>query len=102
MMAICGAADMPHETEHLHELEAVFANTEKHVVWALPEAPTAKKAIEMGAAVVGGVEELKRRPVLSCYSESISPSRFPPLTRVLSNSLRRDYPCFSQVAQWQV
>ena len=24
MMAICGASDVPHETEHLHELEVVF------------------------------------------------------------------------------
>lgn len=76
MMAICGASDVPHETEHLHELEVVFANTEKHIVWALPEASTAKSAIAMAAAVAGGLDELKKRPLLSCYSESISPLTF--------------------------
>ncbi len=76
MMAICGATDVPHETEHLHELEVVFANTGKHIVWALPEATTAKKAIEMATAVAGGMEELKKKPLLSCYSESISPLAF--------------------------
>ena len=76
MMAICGASDVPHETEHLHELEVVFANTGKHVVWALPEGSTAKRAIAMAAAVAGGLDKLKKRPLLSCYSESISPLTF--------------------------
>ena len=76
IMSICGAFDVPSETEYLHELEAVFTNTEKHVVWAVPGAYTAKNALTMAASVVGGLKELRKRPILSCYSESISPLTF--------------------------
>ena len=94
MMAICGATDAPHETEHLHELEVVFANTEKHIVWALPEAHTARKAIAMAAAVAGGVEELKTRPLLSCYSESISPLTFSTMNEDLVEFAAAGLPVF--------
>jgi trimethylamine--corrinoid protein Co-methyltransferase len=94
MMAICGATDVPHGTQHLHELEVVFANTEKHVVWALPEATTAKKAIAMAIAVAGGVEELKKRPLLSCYSESISPLTFSTMKGDLVEFVTRRLPVF--------
>jgi trimethylamine--corrinoid protein Co-methyltransferase len=76
IMSIGGAFDTPHKTQHLHELEGVFANTEKFVVWALPGAYNAKQAILMASVVAGGMEELRRKPILSCYSESISPLKF--------------------------
>lgn len=94
MMAICGATNVPHQTEHLHELEVVFANTEKHVVWALPEATTAKKAIAMATAVAGGGEELKKRPLLSCYSESISPLAFSTMNEDLVEFATAGLPVF--------
>ena len=94
MMAICGATDVPHETEHLHELEVVFANTEKHIVWALPEATTAKKAIEMATSVAGGMEELRKRPLLSCYSESISPLAFSTMNEDLVEFATAGLPVF--------
>lgn len=94
VMAICGATDVPHETEHLHELEVVFANTSKHVVWALPEACTAKKAIQMATVVVGGKEELRKRPVLSCYSESISPLAFSTMNEDLVEFANAGLPVF--------
>jgi len=94
MMAICGASDVPHETEHLHELEAVFANTGKHVVWALPEALTAKNAIDMAVAVAGGLDELKKKPLLSCYSESISPLTFSTMNEDLVEFATAGLPVF--------
>lgn len=94
MMAICGANDVPHRTEHLHELEVVFADTEKHVVWALPEGPTAKKAIAMATAVAGGMDELKKRPLLSCYSESISPLTFSTMNEDLVEFATAGLPVF--------
>jgi len=94
MMAICGAGDVPHETEHLHELEVVFANTEKHVVWALPEASTAKNAIAMAAAVAGGLDKLRKRPLLSCYSESISPLTFSTMNEDLVEFATAGLPVF--------
>ena len=94
MMAICGASDVPHETEHLHELEIVFANTEKHIVWALPEAYTAKNAIAMAAAVAGGEEELRKNPLLSCYSESISPLTFSTMNEDLVEFAAAGLPVF--------
>jgi len=94
MMAICGATDVPHGTEHLHEIEVVLENTGKHIVWALPEAPTAKKAIEMATVVSGGFKELQERPILSCYSESISPLTFSTMNEDLVEFATAGLPVF--------
>jgi trimethylamine--corrinoid protein Co-methyltransferase len=66
----------------------------KHVVWALPEADTARKAISMATAVAGGVEELKKRPMLSCYSESISPLTFSTMNEDLVEFAMAGLPVF--------
>lgn len=68
------AQDVPAEVRPLHELEAAFTHTTKHIQ---PETiitePIAKYAIEMGAAIVGGIQELRRQPIFSVMQCSTDP-----------------------------
>jgi len=73
LMTIAGAFDVPYEVEYEHEWEALFNNTEKPIVYSAPSAYSARKVLEMASAVVGGMEELKKRPIMCLYSETISP-----------------------------
>ena len=76
IMSIAGAFDVPYEVEYLHEFEAMFNNTEKPIVYSAPGAETSRVVLEMASAVVGGLEELSRKPILSLYSETASPLSF--------------------------
>lgn len=73
LMAISGAFDVPYEAEYLHEYEALFNNTEKPIIYPAPGAVAAKKVVEMAAAISGGTSELRKRPFLSLYVETVSP-----------------------------
>ena len=76
IMSIAGAFDVPYEAEYIHEFEAMFNNTEKPIVYSSPGADAARRVLEMASVVVGGFEELKKRPILSLYSETASPLMF--------------------------
>jgi len=73
VMSLASAYDVPPEVEYLHELEVKYNNTGKPIVHPLPGAKIARKALDMAAAVAGGKEELFKRPILTLYSESVSP-----------------------------
>lgn len=77
LMTIAGAFDVPWEAEYLHELEAILNNTTKPVVFASPGADGAKRMLAMAATVTGGMEELRRRPIVCLYSEPASPLTLP-------------------------
>ena len=60
------AQDMPVEARGLHELKAVWENSTKHVqTESVYNVQEAKAAIEMAAAIVGGRDKLRERPILS-------------------------------------
>jgi trimethylamine--corrinoid protein Co-methyltransferase len=60
------AQDRPPESRGLHELLAVWANSTKHVqTESIYNEREARAAVEMAAALAGGREALRRRPVLS-------------------------------------
>ena len=60
------AQDAPVEARGLHEIKAVWENSTKHVqTESIYNVAEAKAAMEMAALLVGGKEELKKRPVLS-------------------------------------
>jgi trimethylamine--corrinoid protein Co-methyltransferase len=73
MMAIAGAFDVPYEVEYEHEWEVLFNNTEKPIVYSAPSAYSARKVLEMAAAIVGGADELRERSIMCLYSETASP-----------------------------
>ena len=66
--------DKPHELLPLHEMEASFLNTEKHVLTAsCVSESSAQAAVEMARAVAGSTEQMKARPPLSAIISPISP-----------------------------
>lgn len=68
------ARDTPIETQPLHELQAQFANTSKHVqLMTAVNADQALGAVEIARLVAGGERELRERPVLSAFQCSLSP-----------------------------
>jgi trimethylamine--corrinoid protein Co-methyltransferase len=66
--------DVPPASKALHDAEAVFSNTSKHfqTVTTVGERP-ARYIIEMAAAIAGGTEELRRRPILSFMECAVDP-----------------------------
>lgn len=76
IMTIAGAFDVPYQVEYLHEFESLFNNTEKPILYSCPGAFAAKKVLEMAAAIAGGPGDLKRRPILALYAETVSPLAF--------------------------
>jgi len=62
------------KTAPLHELEAVFKNTSKHVMTeSLVGEDLARFAVEMGAIVSRGKKNLRKKPILSILICTISP-----------------------------
>jgi len=74
--AMC-SHDKPPESQALHNAEASLTNTTKHH-WLCPvDRFQAKKITEMCAAIVGGKEILKKRPLLAFTTCPISPLKLP-------------------------
>lgn len=68
------AQDRPARSRSLHELAAAWRNSTKHVqTESIVTATEAAAAVEMAAAVAGGREALRRRPLLSVMQCTISP-----------------------------
>ena len=66
--------DVPPATKALHDAEAVFTNTSKHfqTVTTVGEKP-ARYVVEMAAAIAGGTDELRERPILSFMQCAVDP-----------------------------
>jgi trimethylamine---corrinoid protein Co-methyltransferase len=74
--AMC-SHDKPPESQALHNAEASLTNTTKHH-WLCPvDRFQAKKIVAMCAAIVGGKEILKKRPLLAFTTCPISPLKLP-------------------------
>jgi trimethylamine--corrinoid protein Co-methyltransferase len=69
------AQDRPPETRGLHELLAIWQNSTKHVqtesIYATES--EARAGVEMAAAIAGGRDALRQRPVLSVMQCTASP-----------------------------
>ena len=72
--SMVSAQDCPPESRSLHELDAAWRNTTKHIqTETIVTAREMRAAIEMAAAIVGGKNELRRRPILSIMQCTTSP-----------------------------
>ncbi len=72
--AMVSAQDMPVKSRGLHELEAAWNQTTKHLqTESLLHEGEMQAAISMAAAIVGGREQLRKRPILSIMQCTISP-----------------------------
>ncbi len=68
--------DIPEPVQGLNTWVISLSNTEKHVEGDAGSGAEAKFAIEVAAAVVGGKEELRKRPIISAIQCPIAPLRF--------------------------
>ncbi len=66
--------DVPPATKALHDAEAVLTNTSKHfqTVTTLGEKPM-RYLVEMAAAIAGGIDELRARPLVSSMQCAVDP-----------------------------
>lgn len=68
------AQDCPPQSRSLHELEAIWNVSRKHVqTETIVTEPEMRAAIEMAAALAGGQAELRKRPLLSITQCTTSP-----------------------------
>lgn len=68
------ARDCPSSSVDLHEAEAFLTSTSKHCQHIdLTCGENAKKYIEMAATIVGGMDELRKRPIISALTCPQSP-----------------------------
>ena len=71
------AGDAPVAVRPLHELRVQLAASTKHVQLMTAVTPLATEgAVEMAAAVAGGADALRARPILSTFQVSLSPLAF--------------------------
>jgi len=68
-----GAHDVPQETQPLHNAEAILTNCSKHAFIGPMTGYLASRMREMAAAIAGGAEKLRERPILSYITCPISP-----------------------------
>ncbi|MCX6364835.1 MAG: trimethylamine methyltransferase family protein [Actinobacteria bacterium] len=68
-----GAHDVPPDTAALHNAEAIFSNTTKHATIGPLSGFCARKMIDMAAAIVGGHDQLRKRPIVSFLTCPVSP-----------------------------
>ncbi len=68
------ARDCPNASVDLHEAEAFLNNTTKHCMHIdILNGEHAKKYIEMGAVIMGGMDNLRKQPVISALTCPTSP-----------------------------
>ncbi|MBN1837245.1 MAG: trimethylamine methyltransferase family protein [Spirochaetales bacterium] len=65
--------DVPHRTSPLHNAEASLLNTTKHHFLCPGDGFLARKVVDMLAAIVGGKQRLRERPLLSFLTCPVSP-----------------------------
>jgi trimethylamine--corrinoid protein Co-methyltransferase len=72
-------SDVPPQTADLHRFLAGLTNSSKHISNVIAPGATVETArgvIQMAAAVAGGDEELRKRPIISVHQEPISPLQY--------------------------
>lgn len=74
--AMC-SHDKPPEVQAIHNAEASLTNTVKHHWLGPVNKYQAQKITEICAAIVGGKERLRKRPLLSFVTSPISPLKLP-------------------------
>ncbi len=73
-----GADDVPGPVQPLYNAEAIFPNTSKHCFVGAMNVENFKKIIKMAAAVAGGRDQLRERPIYSTIVCPTSPLKLVP------------------------
>jgi trimethylamine--corrinoid protein Co-methyltransferase len=92
----CVAQDIPEKWLDVNSYYAALTNTTKHVTGNCFTVQSARDVIEMTSMIVGGVERLRERPIVSFVScWAVSPLRYAPETvEVLTELVRQEMPVF--------
>jgi len=86
-----GASDVPMETVQLHNAEAWLPNTSKHGFMGPGNAYLMQKITQMAAAISGGMDKLKERPIISFITCPVSPLQLVPETcEIIMEGARSD------------
>ncbi len=65
--------DVPVQSAELHQADAVLSNTSKHFAAGPAGRNDARALFEIAAAIVGGMNKLKERPIISTITCPVSP-----------------------------
>ena len=68
-----GAHDVPQEVAQIHNAEASFNNTSKHLIMGAFTGYQLDKIVEMATLIAGGKDELKQRPIYTTSTCPVSP-----------------------------
>ena len=68
-----GAADVPQQVGQLHNAEATFANTTKHVFMGPFSGYLLGKIVAVASVIAGGADKLRERPLISFITCPVSP-----------------------------
>ncbi len=93
--ALGGAYDVPYEVEYEHEVAILLNNTEKPISYWAPSAYTARKVLDMVEAVVGGPDQLRKRPIIIIGGELCSPLVIPAQVEGILEFAKAGIPTFS-------
>jgi len=94
-----GALDQPDELKGLVEMRTSFESTTKHVQSGAIDSREARALVDLASILVGGKEELRKRPIFSCVQCPISPLTFDGgLTEAQMELARSGIPIVSMVA----
>ena len=72
-----GCGDAPVETATIHNYEATLLNCTKPACTGPQDGYAVHRYVEMAAAAVGGIDELRRRPILMLGTCPVSPLKLP-------------------------
>jgi len=70
------AGDMPAHMQKIGALVTSLSNTVKHITYEASNAKEAKFMIEIVATIVGGKDEIRKRPIISVEQAPVSPLTF--------------------------
>jgi len=76
-MSMANPEDVPVEDIYVYVFTEMVKNTNKPIVFIADSGTDIAKIYQIACRVVGGEEELKKKPFVLNYSEAISPLRFP-------------------------
>lgn len=68
-----GSSDVPEAVLPLHNAEAMLTNTTKHCCVGPGSGLLLRKLVKMAGTIVGGIQKLKERPILSFTTCPVSP-----------------------------
>lgn len=88
-----GADDVPVQVQSIHNGEAIFNNTTKHVVLGANCGYNYKTIVKLAAAAAGGIDNLRRRPTYTALACPNSPLTMnPDLAEVVIEGARLGMP----------